>query len=157
MPPTERTFDRSALIRAWLSHREYRNAHVDLKSYHELALAAFSKAFGIDLDTPPANKEGFPDENGLHGLFLQVVHAYENTVSPFSGYLEASKEISAVYQKYGESLTMAARSQRALHLKMMEDLVAQIWRVEESRQVSRQELEVCDHPGWDPPEPDDYW
>ena len=154
---SSRTFDISDLVRAWLSQREYRNAHADLKSYHKAVLAAFSKAFGIDLNTPPDNKEGFPDEDGLHGLFLKVAHSYESTRSPFSCYMEGTREIAQVYQRYGDLLEGAATSLRALHLRMMVDLAGQIWGVEKSLQISQEELEACGHPGWNAPDPLDYW
>lgn len=152
-----RLFEISDFVRAWLSGREYRDAHVDLKSYHEAVLAAFSKAFGFDLNTPPDYKGGLPDEDSLHGLFLQVARAYECTHSPFSSYLCGTKEISAMYQKYGEPLEESANSLRALHLRMMKELVSQIWDVEESRLISQQDLEAAGHPGWDAPDSIDYW
>jgi hypothetical protein len=151
------SFDSSDLVRAWLSQREYRNAHADLKAYHEAALEAFSKAFGICLEIPPENKEGFPDENGLHGLFLQVVRSYESTLSPFASYMCGTQEISEMYQKYGEPLEAAAASLRALHLKMMVELVERIWGGDMPHRVSQQELHDCGYPSGTAPDPVDYW
>ena len=139
MPMSTHSFDTSDFVRSWLLQRKYRDAHADLKSCHETAFAAFSKAFGIDLNTPPDNPERFPDDDGLHRLFLGVAHAYEMTRSPFSGYLQGTREISEMYQQYGDPLETAATSLRCLHLKMMMDLITRIWGVEESRKVTQTE------------------
>jgi hypothetical protein len=156
MPPTERTFDRSALILAWFSQREHRNAHEDLRSYHDAVNAAFTKAFGLNLDDAP-EKSPIPDEDGLHGLFLGLARSYERIRSPFSSYLCGTPEISEMYQKYGEPLEKAAASTRNLHLMMMVELVERIWGGNVPHRVSQQELEACGHPGWNAPDPVDYW
>jgi hypothetical protein len=46
---------------------------------------------------------------------------------------------------------------RNLHLMMMVELVERIWGGEVPHRVSKQELEACGHPGWNAPDPVDYW
>jgi hypothetical protein len=157
MPSSNRSFDTCDFVQAWLSRRQYRNAHADLKSYHEAALAAFSKAFGIDLDVSPESKDGHQDGGGLHGLFLQVARRYESLESPFSDYLCAPREIADMYQQFGGPVEEALGTLRRLYLSMMAGLVERIWGQDASRQLSQEELEACGHPGWSAPDPLDYW
>lgn len=70
MPPTERTFDRSDLILAWLAQTQYRNAHEDLRVYHDAANVAFGRAFGINVYLPPDN-DTTADDEGFYGFLLK--------------------------------------------------------------------------------------
>lgn len=157
-PPTssERTYDRSALILAWLAARKYRNAHEDLHRYHDAAYEAFAKAFGTRLDVPPDDGP-VPIDHGLHGLFLQVARSYEEIRSPFADYLCASREISEIYQKYREPLDKAAASMRDLYMMMLLELFERIWGGSAPHRVSQRELDGCGHPGINAPDPVDYW
>jgi hypothetical protein len=156
MHPSIRTFDRSDLILAWLGRRKYSSAHEDLRNYHDAVHAAFTKAFGIDLDLPPV-KSPIPDEDGLHGLFLHVARAYEEVRSPFSNYMCGTREISGIYQKYSQPLETAAISIRNLHMMMLLELAELIWGSDSPHRVSRENLQASGHPGWNAPEPADYW
>lgn len=158
MQLSEPTFDRSDLILAWLTRRRYRNAHEDLRSYHDAVATAFSKAFGIDLDTLP-EREPSSEENGLHGLFLNIVDSYEDVRSPFSNYMCGTREISEMYQKYGEPLKAAGQSLKKLHLMLMVELVERIWGWggDMPHRVSQQELDACGYPAGTAPDPVDYW
>ena len=156
MPPIQRNFDRTDLIQAWLELRRYQNAHEDLQIYHQAASNAFSTAFGIDLEKAPEGV-GFPDESGLHSLFLNVAENYGATVSPFSGYMCATREIASVYQRFGEALEEVATSTRRLHKTVLVDLVGRIWGDEVPMCVSQEKLENCGHPGFNAPDPIDYW
>lgn len=156
MLPSTRTFDRSDLILAWLGRRKFRSAHEDLRNYHDAVYTAFTKAFGSDLGVPPV-KSPIPDEDGLHGLLLQVAQAYEELRSPFSNYMCGTPEISAIYRKYGEPLEAAATSMRNLYMMMLLELVELIWVGDSPHRVSREDLEACGHPGWNAPVVADYW
>ncbi len=156
MPSLTRTFDRSDMILAWLATRTTRSAHEDLRNYHDAVHASFTKAFGIDLDVPPA-KSPIPDEDGLHGLLLQIARAHEETRSPFSGYMCATREISGIYGKYSEPLEAAVMSMRNIHMKMLVDLVDLIWGCDARHRVDQEELVTCGHPGWNSPDPVGNW
>lgn len=153
---SEHTFDRSALILAWLSLREHRNSHEDLRSYHDAVSKAFSEAFGIDLDVAPETCR-IPDENGLHKLFLHAARSYETIRSPFSSFLCGTREISEMYQKYEEPLNHSAAAMRDLHLMMMLELIERIWNDDAPHTVVGKDLEACGHPGRSAPDPFDFW
>lgn len=97
------------------------------------------------------------DEDGLHGLFLNVADSYENIGSPFSGYLCGTRAISGMYQKNHEKLDDTATVMRALHITMMGELIEGIWGGEVPHRVDQKELDVCGHPSWDAPDALDYW
>lgn len=102
-------------------------------------------------------KSPIPDEDGLHGLFLEVAGSYERIHSPFSSYMCGTREISEMYQKYSNPLDKAASAMRNLHLMMMLELVERIWGGDMPHRVTQQELEACGHPGWNAPNPVDCW
>lgn len=153
---SERTFDRSDLILAWLSQRENCNAHEDLRTHHDRVFAAFSKAFGIQLEASP-EKSQIMDEDGLHGLFIDTARSYEKLHSPFSSYLCGTPEISEMYHKHGELFNQAVASVRSLYLTMMTELIARIWGDDVPLNVRGTDLEACGHPGTSAPDPLDYW
>lgn len=156
MPPTDRSFNRTDLLLAWFSQRKYRAAHDDLRTYHDAKFAAFSKAFRVDLNASP-DKDPFSDEDGLHGLLLNVAGSYEKIGSPFSGYLCGTRAISEMYQKFHEELDNAATVMRAVHINMMTELIEQIWGEDVPHRVDQKDIEAFGHPGWDAPDPIDYW
>ena len=153
---SERTFDRSALILAWLSQREHSNAHGDLRSYHDTIFAAFSKAFGIQLEVSPV-KGPMSDDGGLHRLLLDTARSCEKLGSPFSDYLCGTREISEMYQKYGEPFNQSVVSVRNLYLTMMVELIERIWGDDVPHEVVGKDLEACGHPVTNPPDPLDFW
>lgn len=156
MQPTERTFDRSSLISAWFSQKKYRHAHQDLQSYHDAVYAALAKAFRINLDVAPGYSP-IARQDRLYDLFLDVIDSYEKIHSPFSSYMCGTPEISEMYQKYGKSLDEAAMAICHIHMKLLIELVERIWGADVPHRVSQQELENFGHPGWDEPDPVDYW
>lgn len=156
MDHSDRSFDRSDLILSWLSMRQYRKAHEDLRGYHESACGAFMKAFGMNLEATVPSPE-MPDEKGLHALFMQVVGCYERTGSPFDAFYCSGTEVTDLYRKYGEPLRQAAANQRNLHMMILLELAERIWGGQAPHRVSRSELENHGHPGWKAPDPVDYW
>lgn len=143
MPPTERTFDRYDLILAWLAQRQYRNAHKDLRAYHDAVNTAFAKGFGINVGLPPSKGTITEDDDGLHSFFVGVARSYEQVGSPFSSYLCGPRAISEMYQKYGEPFDNAAAAMRNLHLMMLVELVERIWGGGVPHRVSQSELAAC--------------
>jgi hypothetical protein len=142
------TFDRRALVAAWLTQRRWVHAHPDLRDFHARRHRAMADAFGVQLSVFPATADV-----GLKLLFEDAVRVIEATRTPFSGFLEADEQIHALYRAHGPAMSEAANALVAECRLLLEELVGVIWGLDRERVVSRGEIRAC---GFDPgaPQPD---
>jgi hypothetical protein len=152
----EPTYSRRDLIVAWLVARENKNSSEAVRDYHQAAAAAFEKAFGIKLDAPPPS-DPISDNDGLDCLFLRTVECYENTRSPFAGFMAAGRTFVRIYRESCLPLNETISGLRDDYLEMMVKIVDEIWKEDRDRSITRSQLESCGHPDWNAPNPLDDW
>lgn len=107
--PADRTLTFVDIFDAWAGAREYGSKNPDLSEHHTRRYVAFSKAFGVDLNSEPADAPPAPEwavetlarfgrgdgaagegwHEWVHRLALQTAEGERSVHSPFSGYLEA--------------------------------------------------------------------
>ena len=151
----ERTYDRSALILAWLETRRWAHAHPDLRNHHQSAYDAFRKSFGIDLDGNPDPSD--LERTGLHGLFLSAAASYESLRSPFGNYLCAPRSVSGFHQRYHRAIDQVEAPVRMLYLRLMLELIEPVWGDQVPCAVTTDQLRANGFPQAPAPDPVDYW
>jgi hypothetical protein len=177
--PANRTFAFAHLFDAWSGAREYGLKHPDLAEHHTRRYAAFSKAFGVDLNTEPTSAPPVPEwavetlarfgrrhgdaagegwHEWVHRLALQTEERGRSIHSPFSAYLEAPLGVIAANARFGGPIGERVHALRAELRSVAFELLCALFPEAADRRVSAAEVRAC---GFDPdtpaPDPDDYW
>lgn len=179
-PPGPSEFSFVDLVRAWRGWKRWGSAHPDLVDFHRSRYAAFSVAFGVDLDQAPKVGPPMPTwvveqvfrwrgQDGLereaehwhhevHQFALRAEKQSRALHSPFSVYLEAPLAIIAAQQRFASDVDPRVVELRRALDAMVLDLVRALHPEAAGRQISADELRAN---GFDPnrrePDPDEFW
>lgn len=120
-----KTYTYQDLISAYLDVQRFKNAHPHLKGYHTELYRRLSMFFDVDFEKPLPGEDGQREE--LRRLFHSTIRHYRNISDPFSGMLEAPKEINDLYQIHGKRLTELCGQLRQQHFALLCDLYKRMY------------------------------
>ena len=155
-------------VGSWRDGHLYINAHSDLSEYYMARYRAYSTAFGVNLEQCPAGPLDPPAwmdlkrmgkwQPTIHKFVLANEKRYRNVDTPFSGFLEAPREIHAVYERHGTRFNELCDATEQAASDMIVELLAVLFPEAAARRVTPNDIREA---GFDPtepaPDPMDYW
>lgn len=156
MSPAKEQFDSLDFLHAWLKGQECKDAHHDLRDYHERVAAAFCRVFQVDMTDMAPDPQSHA-EDCMVELFRSVVEARSKCRSPFSFYLQAPRELGDLYRRHGKSIDQTNASLRQQYDELLLELLEMTKGIKDTHTIPRELLVQCGFPEGPAPAEIDYF
>jgi hypothetical protein len=145
------------LAEAMVAALRWRNADPVLRNYHAAKLAGLRGALGADPDADARSLDR-PGGRSLRYLLDATVAMLAADRSPFAGFLEAPREVVALYQRHGKAINAAGGALNDTLTELLKDLIVEIYKIPLTRTATDETLRQHGFDPYDPePDPLDYW
>lgn len=146
------------LADALVEEQRFRDAIAELREYHGARGRAFKRAFGLDaLDATDAAEDGVRSTRGAaRTLVRATVETLARSLSPFDGFLEASRALVELASPYQPALREAEKSLRDALRRMLLGLLEELVPAERRSLTADALLDAGFDPSTPAPDPSDF-
>ncbi len=136
MNANQRTYGYRDLIRTYILEKRFENAAPPLRGYYSELYSILSSFFGVDLDRIQEAEDLRVPRAEYTRLFQSCLESYKRAHSPFSSYIEVTRQLARLYETHGRKLDYAAEKYKDACLDLMCEIYCLVYGPTESKITS---------------------